>query len=142
MPVPADGYAGDVTPAEAFDMVKAGTATMVDVRTHAEWVYVGVPDLSSTGAQLVSIEWVSYPTGRPNPQFLAQLAAATGGPGDRPIVLLCRSAVRSVAAAKAATAAGYTHCYSILHGFEGGLDDAGHRGATGWRAEGLPWRQG
>lgn len=142
MPVPADGYAGDVTPTEAFEMVKDGTAVLVDVRTHPEWVYVGMPDLSSAQAQPAVIEWQSYPTGQPNPRFVHQLNAAVGPPGDRSIVFLCRSGVRSAAAARAATAAGYTHSYNILDGFEGGLGPDGHRGTTGWRAEGLPWRQG
>lgn len=142
MPVPADGYAGDVTASEAFAMVKDGTALLVDVRTHPEWVYVGIPDLSSAGAQPAMVEWQSYPSGQPNPQFLDQLGVAAGPPGDRTIVFLCRSGVRSVAAARTAAAAGYTHSYNILEGFEGGLDADGHRGGTGWRAEGLPWRQG
>lgn len=142
MPVPADGYAGDLTPHEAFEMVKDADATLVDCRTHAEWVYVGVPDLSVLGQRAAHVEWVGYPTGQQNPHFMAQLRAAVGEPSDRRVVFLCRSGVRSVAAARAATAAGYTRSYNILHGFEGGIDADGHRGVTGWRAEGLPWRQG
>lgn len=142
MTVPANGYTGDVTPTEAYAMVQDGSAVLVDVRTHPEWVYVGMPDLSEAGSEPLPVEWQSFPTGQPNRQFLEQLAAVAGPPGDQGIVFLCRSGVRSVAAAKAAAAAGYTRTYNILHGFEGGLDADGHRGATGWRAEGLPWRQG
>ncbi len=143
MPTPASGYAGDVTPQEAWDLVHDGGALLVDVRTQAEWAYVGVPDLASAGAQALLIEWVTFPGGQPNSHFADQLRTALqDSEPDRPVVFLCRSGVRSVGAAKAATQLGFTAAYNILHGFEGGLDDEGHRGATGWRAEGLPWRQG
>lgn len=141
MSTTADGYAGDVTAKEAYDLAKDGAA-LVDCRTQAEWAYVGVPDLSPAGAEAVGIEWLSYPSGQVNPQFLDQLRTAVGAPGEQQVLFLCRSGVRSVAAAKAAAAAGYTRAYNILDGFEGGLDEHGHRGVTGWRAEGLPWRQG
>ena len=85
---------------------------------------------------------MSFPSGQPNPHFLDQLRDAVGAPGEQRVAFLCRSGVRSVAAAKAATAAGYPACYNILGGFEGGLDEQGHRGVGGWRAAGLPWRQG
>jgi rhodanese-related sulfurtransferase len=89
------------------------------------------------------VEWVRYPDGAPNTAFVEQLRAGVGAPEpDTTLVFLCRSGVRSIAAARAATAAGFAHCYNVLEGFEGGLDDAGHRGGTGWRADGLPWRQG
>jgi len=58
------------------------------------------------------------------------------------IYFLCRSGVRSLAAAEAAQAAGFPYVYNIADGFEGPPDRAGHRGTTsGWKAEGLPWRQ-
>ena len=85
---------------------------------------------------------MSYPSGRPNPQFLKQLGELGLEPGDgRPIVFLCRSGVRSVAAANAATAAGLGPAYNVLEGFEGDVGADGHRGHSGWRAAGLPWRQ-
>lgn len=141
MPTPAQGYAGDVTPTEAYEMVRSG-ARLVDCRTHAEWVYVGVPDLSAIESQLVTIEWVSYPTGQVNPHFGRQLVGALGEPADQEVVFLCRSGVRSVAAARAATELGFTKSYNILHGFQGPLDPAGHRDVRGWQVDGLPWRQG
>ena len=137
-----DGYAGDITAREAWGLLNKG-ARLVDVRTHAEWSYVGVPDLRETGQDLLTVEWVRYPDGAPNTAFVEQLRAGVGAPEpDTTLVFLCRSGVRSIAAARAATAAGFAHCYNVLDGFEGGLDDAGHRGGTGWRADGLPWRQG
>ena len=62
-------------------------------------------------------------------------------PGERPVVFLCRSGNRSIGAAEAATAAGIAPSYNMLDGFEGHLDETGHRGTTGWRAVGLPWKQ-
>jgi rhodanese-related sulfurtransferase len=99
-----------------------------------------LPDTSSIGRPTVLIEWVSYPTGARNDNFVDQLKEA-GIDGERPVVFLCRSGQRSIGAAKAATAAGIGPSYNVLEGFEGALDENGHRGAEGWRALGLPWRQ-
>ncbi|MBL8472084.1 MAG: rhodanese-like domain-containing protein [Rhodocyclaceae bacterium] len=128
-------YAGALTPREAHDLLQlAPGAKLVDVRTHAEQHYVGrVP-----GA--VEIEWQSYPTNQANPNFLTQL----GQQVDREalVMFLCRSGARSHAAAKAATAAGFTNCYNVLEGFEGDKDANHHRNTVGgWRASGLPWTQ-
>ncbi|HEY8721669.1 rhodanese-like domain-containing protein [Pengzhenrongella sp.] len=136
-------YAGDLTPAQAWELLEGDErAVLVDVRTAAEWRYVGVPDVGSLGRAPALVEWIGYPSGAQNPRFLDQLAAAGLAAGDgRPVVFLCRSGVRSIAAAQAATAAGLGPAYNVLEGFEGGVDRAGHRGATGWRAAGLPWSQ-
>ena len=136
-------YAGDLTPHQAWELLTTDTrALLVDVRTDAEWAYVGIPDASTIDGRAALVEWVSYPTGRPNPQFLKQLGELGLEPGDeRPLVFLCRSGVRSVAAANAATAAGLGPAYNVLEGFEGDVGPDGHRGHSGWRAAGLPWRQ-
>ena len=138
------GYAGDLTAAQAWELLATDErALLVDVRTEAEWRFVGVPDVAELGRPAAFIEWTRYPTGAVNPDFLAELATAGLAPGDeRPIVFLCRSGARSVAAAQVATAAGLGPAYNVLEGFEGPPDAAGHRGAAGgWRAAGLPWRQ-
>jgi rhodanese-related sulfurtransferase len=73
-----------------------------------------------------------------NPDFDAQIAAVSQG---KKLLLLCRSGVRSVAAAKRATELGL-QAYNILQGFEGDLDAQGQRGRVGgWRLAGLPWQQ-
>ena len=135
-------YAGDLTPQQALDLLRdEPDAVLVDVRTAAEWAYVGVPDLSEVGRELVRVEWQTFPGGAVNPGFLDGVRDAGVGP-ERPVVFLCRSGVRSVAAAEAATRAGYERAYNVLGGFEGPPDEAGHRGRTdGWKAAGLPWRQ-
>jgi rhodanese-related sulfurtransferase len=117
-------------------------AVLVDVRTDAEWRFVGVPDLSSLGRDVVYIEW-NKSNGQHNDNFLAELQdKIPAGDGDRPVVFLCRSGNRSIGAAEVATEAGITPSFNVLDGFEGQLDAHGHRGDTGWRAVGLPWKQG
>ncbi|MFQ4148662.1 rhodanese-like domain-containing protein [Arthrobacter sp. LAPM80] len=127
-------YAGDLAPDTAWDRVAAG-AVLVDVRTDGEWAHIGVPDTSTLDTEPVFIQW-NLADGTNNPQFLTQLQAAV--PTGKPLVFLCRSGARSIAAAEAATAAGYT-AYNILEGFEGVPDSYGDRVANGWKNRNLPW---
>lgn len=133
----------EVTPAQAFDAVSNDPgAALVDVRTEAEWRYVGLPDLSASGKPVHMVAWQVFPAMEVNESFLAELDAAGLTPANR-LYFLCRSGARSLAAAKAAKAAGYGECFNISEGFEGPLDEAGHRRVrAGWIASGLPWRQG
>jgi rhodanese-related sulfurtransferase len=134
-------YAGDITPEQAWKLLSENPeAVLVDVRTDAEWRFVGVPDLSGLGRDVVYIEWNSV-NGQRNENFVAELLEQVPARADRPVVFLCRSGNRSVGAAEAATEAGIAPSYNVLDGFEGHLDDVGHRGSTGWRAIGLPWKQ-
>ena len=136
-------YAGDITAADAWERLQADPkAQMVDVRTVAEWNFVGLPDLSSLGRQVHCIEWQAFPTGARNPGFVSE-AAQVLGDRSAPVLLLCRSGARSRAAAIALTEAGFVQAFNIAGGFEGDLDGEGHRGnRSGWKAENLPWRQG
>ena len=133
-------YAGDITPQESWKLLSENAdAVLVDVRTDAEWKWVGVPDLSSLARDVVYVQW-NTSAGR-NANFVADLIAAGVTPGERPVIFLCRSGNRSIPAAEAATAAGIAPSFNMLEGFEGQLDEHGHRGVTGWRAEGLPRKQ-
>ena len=136
-PRPAAGYAGDVSPELAYRWWTAGEAVLVDVRTDAEREWVGfVP-----GA--VPVAWKQWPGMAMNPAFDAGVHAAVQGtePKAKKVLLLCRSGVRSIAAARRATELGL-EAYNILDGFEGDPDDHAHRGQLGgWRHHGLPWRQ-
>ena len=136
-------YAGDLTPEQAWELLRENPeAVLVDVRTDAEWKYVGIPDVTSLGNSAVQIEWVSYPNGARNDNFVDELKESGVVPGSgKPVIFLCRSGQRSIGAAESATAAGIGPSYNVLDGFEGGLDADGHRGVVGWRAIGLPWRQ-
>lgn len=133
---------GDVTPEQAWQaLVDDPRAVLVDVRTRPEHAFVGVPDLTGVGRRAVLLEWNRYPQGH-NEGFVEELAGALeGSPKDAPVLFLCRSGVRSVAAADAARDAGWERTYNVVEGFEGDLDEHGHRGGSGWRARGLPWRQ-
>ncbi|MCZ2401864.1 rhodanese-like domain-containing protein [Paenarthrobacter sp. Z7-10] len=131
-------YAGDLTPAQAWDRLASG-ATLVDVRTDAEWTHLGIPDTSGTGRQPLFIEW-KLAGGLPNGEFLAQLQARVPAPAGTELIFLCRSGVRSIAAAEAATAAGYT-AYNVLEGFEGEQDAYGDRTVNGWKNRRLPSRE-
>ncbi len=130
-------YAGAVTPAEAFELLKSDPQIkLIDVRTQAERDWVGKVDLPD--GQHFSVQWTLYPGGAKNPEFLPQLAQCAA-PAEV-LLFLCRSGVRSRYAAEIATANGYSHCFDILEGFEGDRDDAGHRKTIGgWCNAGLPW---
>ena len=132
----------NVPSVQAWEALRSDpNAQLVDVRTDAEWNFVGLPDLSSVGKQVVPIQWQLYPTMAPNKAFAEQLKQAGFRP-DHHIYFICRSGQRSMAAARAARKVGFPHTYNVADGFEGGVDHAGHRGTTsGWKAEGLPWRQ-
>ncbi len=106
---------------------------LVDVRTEREWQLVGVPDLAEAGTAPLLLSW-QFPTGMVNPAFIAELRDAGVAPGET-LYFLCRSGVRSLAAAQAAEAAGFGTCYNVAFGFEGPQGTG-----TGWKADGLPWR--
>ena len=129
-------YLGELTPQEAFTLLQlAPGAKIVDVRTRAEWDWVGrVP-----GA--IEIEWNQYPGGGRNPNFIAELQRQVDP--EALVMFLCRSGARSIGAAALATEAGYNSCYNILEGFEGDKDSNGQRNRIGgWRKADLPWHQG
>jgi rhodanese-related sulfurtransferase len=118
----------------------------VDVRTRAEWAYVGIPDLAAAGKRPVLVEWQTFPDQSVDPRFVERLVGelkALGVGMDDDLYFICRSGSRSMAAAKALAAAGYRACHNVATGFEGPLDDLRHRGTiAGWKAEGFPWLQG
>lgn len=129
-------YEGALLPSEAHELMQnAPAAKLVDVRTKAEWDWVGrIP-----GA--VEVEWLGYPGNQPNSYFLNQLEQQVDK--ESLVMFICRSGGRSHQAAAAATRAGYPDCYNVLEGFEGDRDAQGHRNNLGgWRAAGLPWVQG
>ena len=142
----ASGYKGDVTAEEAWSALsREPKAVLVDVRTTAEWNYVGLPDLSTIGKPILRLEWQSFPSGEVNPKFAEALDAELKKDGalhDVPVFFICRSGARSASAAIAMTAIGYTHCFNVAGGFEGRRDEGGHRGTVeGWKAADLPWVQ-
>ena len=129
----AQDYAGDVSPKTAFDWWQAGDAVLIDVRSDAEREWVGFVPGS------VPLAWKQWPGMVMNSAFDAGLVAAV--PNGKKVDFICRSGVRSIAAAKRATELGLL-AYNILEGFEGDPDEHAQRGHKGgWRFHGLPWRQ-
>ena len=140
------GYAGDILSIDAYSFLAGeATATLIDVRTQAEWAYVGAPDLSPLGKAALFLEWQSFPLMHVDERFAARLSSmleTAGAKRGTPLVFLCRSGVRSRHAAIAMTNAGWAPCFNISDGFEGPLDSWRHRGVVcGWKAAGLPWVQ-
>lgn len=132
-PFPAEGYAGNMHPSLAWEWAQTRQAILVDVRTPAECAWVGEVPGS------VAVPWKLWPGMVNNPDFDAQLCAAV--PAGAKVMLLCRSGIRSVAAARRATELG-REAYNILEGFEGESDGQAQRGKLGgWRFYGLPWHQ-
>ena len=136
-------YAGDLNPAEAWQMLcDDPAARLVDVRTDAEWRYVGLPDLSGLGKTTLCVSWQTFPDLRRNDDFAAEVEQGGVGP-EHTVLLICRSGQRSKDAAIALTARGYARCYNVAEGFEGPHDANRQRGTSaGWKARDLPWTQG
>ena len=135
------GYAGDITPEDAWQKLESDeSAQLIDCRTVPEWQFVGVPDLHHLGKETILVDWQVYPQMAVRGDFADHINHRIPDK-DATVLVLCRSGVRSIAAAQALTQAGYQNAYNVLDGFEGQLDAAGHRGAGGWKAAGLPWRQ-
>ena len=132
----------NVSPQKAWDALASHPeAQLVDVRTDLEWNAVGVPDLAAAGKQAVLVQWQAAPAMQVNPRFVEQLKQAGITP-EQPVYFLCRSGVRSMAAAQAAVAAGFPHAANVADGFEGPPDARGQRGGVaGWQATGLPWKR-
>jgi rhodanese-related sulfurtransferase len=120
-------------------LVSRPGAQLIDVRTRAEWTYVGIPDLGPIGKRAVLVEWQTFPDQTVDPRFVERLASelrALGAQLNDDLFFICRSGRRSLAA-------GYRACHNVAGGFEGPLEDDRHRGSVGgWKAAGLPWRQG
>ncbi len=135
-------YAGDLEPRQAWEMLSDDpSATLIDVRTQAEWGYVGIVDTQALSKPALFIQWLTYPEMRVNQEF-AQTVSSSGLKEDDAILFICRSGARSKAAAIAMTELGFRNCYNILGGFEGDLDLDSHRGkVNGWKADELPWIQ-
>ena len=121
-------------------------AVLVDVRTRAEWAFVGIPDLSKINREVLLMEWQTFPDSRTAPDFAERLDAALAANGvekNTEIFFICRSGGRSRMAAEVMAAAGYRRCRNVMEGFEGPLDAIRHRGRiAGWKFAGLDWAQG
>lgn len=140
------GYAGDVLATDAYALLVGDeSSVLIDVRTKAEWAFVGAPDLQALGKTPFFLEWQTYPAMEVEANFAGRLEALLKSAGvepGAPLVFLCRSGARSRHAAVAMTNAGWAPCFNVSDGFEGLLDGSRRRGGVGgWKAGGLPWAQ-
>lgn len=137
-----------LSPREAYAFLRDNAdGALVDVRTGAEWAFVGGPDLGALGKPLVAVELLDFPGQRPNERFVEDLKGALGGRLPDHLLFICRSGARSLAAARLVAGVSGDEgrpvvCINVAEGFEGDLDAQGHRGTVnGWKVAGLPWRQ-
>ena len=140
------GYAGDLLATDAYTLLKGDSSSvLVDVRTQAEWTYVGTPDLQALGKTPLFREWQTYPSMAVDADFTRGVEELLRSAGVEPgvsLLFVCRSGARSRQAAIAMTSAGWGPCFNVSDGFEGPLDGSGRRGGVGgWKAGGLPWGQ-
>ncbi|RED18549.1 rhodanese-like domain-containing protein [Pontivivens insulae] len=136
------------TPTEAYEALREDeTAALVDVRSRAEWTFVGLPDLAELGRDTILAEWRQFPGMTPNPSFLDDMTRQMGGTTPQTVLFICRSGARSQDAAIAVSqlmeeAGTPIRCINVAEGFEGDLDGSGKRGGlNGWKAANLPWKQ-
>lgn len=140
----------EVDVVSVWDRLKTdANAQLIDVRTRAEWTFVGVPDLKDLKKEPLLIEWQSFPDNRPDPDFATTLDRELSGRGvskTTNLYFICRSGARSLSAGRAMAALGYSHCHNVSDGFEGPLGSdptSRRRGETaGWKFSKLPWTQG
>ncbi len=137
----------DVPVEEVWARLKSdASSVLIDVRTRAEWAFVGLPDLAEIGKRVLTVEWQTFPENRVDPNFTARLIElldAAGVDRNAELFFICRSGGRSRLAAQAMRNAGYERSRNVAEGFEGPLDASRHRGrVAGWKAAGLPWVQG
>lgn len=135
-------YAGDITPNEAWFILREDLGCVLfDVRTSAEWNFVGVPDLSTLNKDPILLSWQNFPSMELNNQFFNEFGRIVKNHSTT-VVFICRSGSRSASAAKHCANNGYTNCFNILGGFEGPPNADNRRGATaGWKYQSLPWMQ-
>ncbi|MEM6387060.1 MAG: rhodanese-like domain-containing protein [Pseudomonadota bacterium] len=139
---------GQVDPTKAWQIIGTNSsARLIDVRTRAEWAFVGVPDITELAQEPLFVEWSRYPDMSLNHAFAEEVEAATGSDSSGPLLFICRSGARSLNAATKvadhfARKGVSVTCLNVAEGFEGDLDASGHRGdQNGWKARGLAWRQ-
>ncbi len=145
--IPFEGYAGNVDCQHAYEFLSTSrNSCLIDVRSQAEWQFVGVPVMQDS--PVIFCQWQIYPSMQMNPDFVREveeeIESLKAGYDKETMVLftLCRSGQRSIAAAQALTQQGFSAVYNIIDGFEGDVDQAGHRSCqAGWKAAQLPWRQ-
>ena len=128
-------FAGSIAPPDAWKLVQAGLATLVDVRSAEERKFVGaIPDS-------IHVAWMTGLSLNRNPRFVKEFEIKIKNKEDV-VLLICRSGKRSAAAAEVLTKSGFANIFNVETGFEGDINEDGQRGLLGgWRSHSLPWIQ-
>ena len=114
---------------------------LIDVRTKPEWIYVGVPDLSSINKKVIFVSWQVYPEMGTNKFFENQILESNIRK-DSNLYFICRSGQRSHDAAKFLDSRSFANCFNVIDGFEGNLNHERQRASIdGWQFNKLPWKQ-
>jgi rhodanese-related sulfurtransferase len=145
-----------MSPKEALDAKRAGgdKVLLIDVRTRAEAMFVGMPKMADALVPYVELpefmnDWDekrSVYAVQLNNDFMPELQrrmAQKGVTKESTIILLCRSGDRSARAADFLASQGFAKVYSVPEGFEGDPakdgPQAGQRIINGWKNAGLEW---
>ena len=141
----------EVVPVFAYEkLISCTRSFLVDVRTRAEWSFVGTPVCQSMKNDVIFCEWASFPNMVKKPEFLENLLSHLNLERSDNIFFICRSGARSFQAALELS--GFlggsgkvfpgVSCFNVKYGFEGGLSDDSQRGGVnGWKFSNLPWQQ-
>lgn len=145
-----------MTPQQALDTKREGgdKVLLIDVRTRAEAMFVGMPRIADALVPYVELpefmnDWDekrSVYSVTLNNDFLPELQrrmAQKGVTKDQTIILLCRSGDRSARAADFLASQGFAKVFSVPEGFEGDPakdgPQTGQRVVNGWKVAGLEW---
>lgn len=140
----------DIAPDAAYTLASTNANVYIlDVRTNAEWQWVGHPGKNKLEegdgleGKVVNISYQIENKGSMivNPSFLNEVNEIFGANPEAVLITMCRSGSRSAKASAALEAAGY-RVLNLAAGFEGGKDAAGYRTRSGWKVEGLPYTYG
>lgn len=137
-----------IEPKLALDILaKDKNSLLIDVRTEAEFNFVGTVDSSALINSSLLLPWLTFPTMQENGEFKSKFEnslqlISSDNYKDLHLFFICKTGGRSNSAAQFASDIGYKNCYNIVNGFEGDIDHNNHRGnINGWKADKLPWKQ-
>lgn len=125
----------ELSPEEAYEMAKKPSSYLIDVRSIAEYVFIGHPEMAyNIPLSFWSEKDQAFLT---NDTFVEDLTALFKK--DDVLISICRSGGRSLSAAKKIVQAGYLNVYNLTEGFEGAKNENGYRTISGWKNSGVPY---
>jgi rhodanese-related sulfurtransferase len=148
----ASSYAyEEISSDDAYEMATTdANAYILDIRSEAEWIYVGHPgpNRQDEGEDLAGkVVNISYKIWKKklfieNPSFVSDVKDLFEDKENIILIVMCRSGKRSKDAASALEVAGYINVYNMTTGFQGERDQYGYRTLNGWVIDELPYADG